>query len=108
MRRRRRIWRVTELISSVNSILEDGYANIWVEGEVTNVSTSSRGHVYFALKDDSASLDCVLWSLKASRLRFRVEDGLAVVATGSLTIYAQRGRFQMVVETLQPEGVGAL
>jgi exodeoxyribonuclease VII large subunit len=109
MRRRRpRIWTVGELIGAVNSLLDEGFASLWVEGEVTNVSTSSRGHVYFTMKDDFAALDCVLWSSKAERLRFRVEDGLAVVATGSLTVYPQRGRLQMVVETLQPEGTGAL
>jgi exodeoxyribonuclease VII large subunit len=107
-KRRPRIWTVGELIGAVNSLLDEGFANLWVEGEVTNASTSSRGHVYFTLKDDFAALDCVLWSSKAERLRFRVEDGLAVVATGSLTVYAQRGRFQMVVESLQPEGMGAL
>ncbi len=104
----RRIWRVAELIAEVNQILRQGFAGVWVEGEVTGSTTSGRGHLYFTLKDEDASLDCVMWASRAQRLRFRLEDGLAVVALGDLTVYRQRGRFQMVVEELQPQGLGAL
>ena len=104
----RRVWAVSELIREVNLLLEQGFAGVWVEGEVTNVSTSGRGHLYFSLKDGTAALDCVMWSARAGRLKFTVEDGLAVLALGSLTVYPQRGRFQLVVDDLQPQGVGAL
>jgi exodeoxyribonuclease VII large subunit len=103
-----RLWTVSELIAEVNSLLEQGFSGIQVRGEMTNVSTSSRGHLYFTLKDDAASLDCVMWSSRAGRLKFEAEDGLAMLAGGSLTIYPQRGRFQLVVESLEPEGIGAL
>jgi exodeoxyribonuclease VII large subunit len=103
-----RLWTVTALISEINSLLEEGFSGIRVEGELTNVSRSGRGHVYFSLKDEVASLDCVMWAARAGRLKFDVEDGLAVIAGGSLTIYPQRGRFQLVVETLEPQGIGAL
>jgi len=103
-----RIYSVTALIGEVNALLEQGFAGVAVEGEVTNASYSARGHVYFTLKDEGAAMDCVLWATRAKRLKFRLEDGLAVLVRGSLTIYAQRGRFQMVADDVQPQGVGAL
>ena len=103
-----RIWTVAELIGAVNSLLKQGFSGLRVEGEITNVSTSARGHIYFSLKDSDAAIDSVMWAGKARRLKCRAEDGLAVVAKGSLTIYPQRGRFQMVVDGLEPVGTGAL
>ena len=103
-----RVYSVAELIAEINALLQRGFSGVRVEGEVTNASTSGRGHVYFTLKDETAALDCVMWAGKAGRLKFRVEDGLVVTALGSLTIYPQRGRFQLVVDDLQPQGVGAL
>ena len=104
----RRVWQVSELIGEVNSLLEQGFADLQLEGELTNVSRSGRGHLYFSLKDSEASLECVMWGGRAARLRFAPEDGLAVLARGSLTVYPQRGRLQLVVEDLQPQGIGAL
>jgi len=103
-----RVYSVAALLAEVNTLLEQGFSGIRVEGEATNVNPSGRGHVYFTLKDENAAMDCVLWASKAQRLKFRLEDGLAVLVRGSLTIYAQRGRFQMVVDDVQPQGVGAL
>jgi len=104
----RRVWSVSELIRELNSLLEQGFSGIGVEGELTNVSRSARGHLYFTLKEETAALDCVMWSSRAGRLRFDAEDGLAVIANGSLTIYPQRGRLQLVVDMLEPQGIGAL
>jgi exodeoxyribonuclease VII large subunit len=103
-----RVYSVAALITEVNALLGQGFSGVRVEGEVTNASTSGRGHVYFTLKDEAAALDCVMWSGKARRLKFRLEDGLAVLALGSLTVYPQRGRFQLVVDDIEPQGVGAL
>jgi exodeoxyribonuclease VII large subunit len=103
-----RVYSVSRLIAEVNALLDQGFSGIQVEGEITNASTSSRGHCYFTLKEESAALDCVMWASKARRVKFELDDGLAVLAKGSLTIYPQRGRFQMVVDDLQPQGVGAL
>jgi exodeoxyribonuclease VII large subunit len=103
-----RIYTVAALIAEVNALLDDAFSGIRVEGEVTNATTSSRGHVYFSLKDEEAAVDCVMWASRARRLKFELEDGLAVLARGSLTVYPQRGRFQMVVDDLEPQGVGAL
>jgi exodeoxyribonuclease VII large subunit len=103
-----RVYSVAALITEVNALLGQGFSGVRVEGEVTNASTSGRGHIYFTLKDEAAALDCVMWAGKARRLKFRLEDGLAVLALGSLTIYPQRGRFQLVVDNIEPQGVGAL
>ncbi len=103
-----RVYSVAALLSEVNALLEQGFSGVRVEGEATNVNPSGRGHVYFTLKDDSASVDCVMWASRARQLKFRLEDGLAVLVRGSLTIYAQRGRFQLVVDDVQPQGMGAL
>jgi len=103
-----RVYTVAALIAEVNTLLEQGFSGVRVEGEVTNASRSGRGHIYFSLKDDGAAIDCVMWSSRARRLKFEVEDGLAALASGSLTIYPQRGRFQMVVDRIEPQGVGAL
>jgi len=103
-----RVFSPSALIAEVNNLLEQGFSGIHVEGEITNASTSGRGHLYFTLKDDHANLDCVMWASRANKLKFDLEDGLAVRARGSLTIYRQRGRFQLVVDALEPQGIGAL
>jgi exodeoxyribonuclease VII large subunit len=79
-----------------------------VEGEVSGFKRSGQGHLYFALKDDQAALDCVMYSREAGRLRFRLEDGMAVRLRGRLTIYEGRGRFQLSVSDVEPTGAGAL
>lgn len=103
-----RVFSPSALIAEVNTLLEQGFSGIHVEGEITNASTSGRGHVYFTLKDDHANLDCVMWASRANKLKFDLEDGLAVRVRGSLTIYRQRGRFQLVVDAVEPQGIGAL
>jgi len=103
-----RIYTVSALVAEVNALLEQGFSGLRVEGEVTNTSASGRGHVYFTLKDETASVDCVMWASRARRLKFELEHGLALLVLGSLTIYPQRGRFQMVVDDIQPQGLGAL
>ena len=105
---RDRVFSPSSLIDEVNALLDQGFSGIQVEGEITNASASGRGHLYFSIKDERAQLDALMWASRAAALRFELEDGLAVRARGSLTIYRQRGRFQLVVEALEPQGIGAL
>lgn len=105
---RDRVWAVGALIDEVNALLKSGFSGITVEGEVTSANRSARGHVYFSLKEGEAQLDCVAWASAAKKLPFDLEDGLAVTATGNLTVYRARGRFQFVVTRIEPQGVGAL
>ncbi len=79
-----------------------------VRGELSNVNPSSRGHVYLSLKDDSAAIRGVIWSSRAARLPFTPEDGMEVFATGSIDVYAPGGSYSLVIERLEPVGVGAL
>jgi exodeoxyribonuclease VII large subunit len=102
------VWTVAELLESVNGLFEQGFSGMRVEGEVSGMSRSARGHVYFTLKDDSAQVDAVIWAGTARRIPFDLDDGLAVVTTARLTIWAPRGRLQLVVDAIEPQGLGAL
>ena len=79
-----------------------------VEGEISNLKQSARGHVYFTLKDEGASISGVLWASTASKLKITLEEGMAVIATGLVEIYAPSGNYSFVVSKLEPVGLGAL
>lgn len=81
---------------------------VTVVGQVSNWRPSGNGHAWFTLKDEQAQLSCVIWAEKLRKLKFTPQDGLAVVATGAIDVYAQQGRYQLYVERLEPVGVGAL
>ena len=99
---------VSELVRAARLTLENYFGEVRVEGEVSGFKRSGPGHLYFCLKDSVASLDCVMYAREATRLKFRVEDGMAVRLRGRLTIYEGRGRFQMTVVDIEPTGTGAL
>ena len=99
---------VTELTARIKAQLEEGFPSAWVEGEISNLRLPSSGHAYFTLKDDQAQLRCVLFRNRWRRVRFEPEDGMHVLALGGLDVYAARGEYQLVVELLEPQGVGAL
>src|SRR5579871_3049091 len=103
-----RIYTVTEILRAARLTLESRFAEVRVEGEVSGLKRSGPGHLYFSLKDDEASLDCVLFSREAARLKFTLEEGMAVRCRGRLTLYEARGRFQMSVADIEPTGAGAL
>jgi len=103
-----RIWTVSELTARIKEVLEAQFPAFWVEGEISNFRTSSAGHAYFTLKDETAQLKAVLFKGKGRRIRFEPEDGLQVLAFGGLDLYAPRGEYQLVVELLEPKGLGAL
>lgn len=104
----RRVWPVRELVYQVRSIIEQQYADVWVEGEISNYRPAPSGHVYFTLKDADAQLPVVLFRRQAMLLRFRPEDGLHVLARGRVSVYEQRGQMQLVAETMEPVGAGSL
>ncbi|MGQ0614580.1 MAG: exodeoxyribonuclease VII large subunit [Planctomycetaceae bacterium] len=103
-----RVYTVTELQRAVRLHLEEAWPSVWVEGEVSGHTHPSSGHRYFTLKDEGAQLRAVMWRSSAQRLKFALEDGLLVRARGRLTVYEPRGSYQMVVEALEPKGVGPL
>jgi exodeoxyribonuclease VII large subunit len=104
----RTVFTVGELTERIKTHLEDQFPAVWVEGEISNLRVPSSGHAYFTLKDDLAQLRCVLFRNRGRRVRFDLEDGLHVLAFGGLDVYAARGEYQLVVELLEPKGLGAL
>ena len=104
----RRVWSVTELNARVRGMLEAEFRSIWVEGEISNFREAQSGHLYFTLKDESSQIRCVCFRNQARLLKFRPEDGLHVTLRGQLSVYEQRGEYQIYVETLEPVGLGAL
>ena len=79
-----------------------------VKGEVSNLKPSSRGHVYFTLKDDTASTNAVMWASTASKSKFKLEEGMELIATGDLDLYAPNGSYSLVVKKIEPVGLGGL
>ena len=99
---------VSELSAALKRTIEDAYGYVRVRGELGKVSYHSNGHVYFDLKDDRASIAGVIWRSAAPRIKLKLEAGLEVVITGRVTTYPGRSQYQIVVETLEPAGLGAL
>lgn len=99
---------VSELTLLVKSTLEEGFPAVLVEGEISNWRPASSGHVYFTLKDRESQLDAVMFRGRASRLAFAPRDGQLVRAAGALSVYAARGRYQLIVEAMDRAGEGEL
>jgi exodeoxyribonuclease VII large subunit len=99
---------VSELSSALKRLVEGSFDHVRVRGEISGFKRHGSGHCYFTLKDDSACMDAVIWRGQAAALRFAPEDGIEVVATGRLTTYPARSRYQIVVERLELAGQGAL
>jgi exodeoxyribonuclease VII large subunit len=98
---------VSELTAEIKGVLEEGFASVWVSGEVSNLARPGSGHVYLVLKDGQAQLRAVIWRGIALRLRFDPRDGLEVIVRGRMTVYPPRGDYQLVIEELHPKGIGA-
>ena len=103
-----RILSVWELTARIKDLLETSFPDIWVSGEISNVSRPRSGHCYLTLKDEQAQLPAVLWRSTARRVRFDLHDGLEVVCRGHVDVYPPHGRYQLIIEEIQPKGIGAL
>jgi exodeoxyribonuclease VII large subunit len=101
---------VSELTRYLRNLIEvdEVLHSVWVQGEVSNFSRPSSGHLYFVLKDSSAALRCVIWRSTALRLRFGIQNGLAIEAHGSIGIYERDGQYQLYVDAVRPVGEGLL
>jgi len=104
----RRILSVAELTRAVRELLGVQFGDIWVTGEISGTRLAPSGHYYFTLKDEEAQLRCACFRGAARLLRFKPEDGVAVLARGRIDVYAPRGDYQLLVEALEPRGHGAL
>ncbi len=99
---------VSDLTADLRRLLEDAFLCVWVGGEVSNFKKHASGHLYFTLKDAEAQIRAVVWRSSAWRVRFQVKDGLEVIARGRVSVFPPRGEYQLVIDELQPKGMGAL
>ena len=106
----RQVYSVADLTAYIRAVLEsnENLANVWVSGEISNLSRPSSGHIYFTLKDASASLRCVIWREQARHLSAALRDGMAVEAHGAVSVYEQGGQYQLYVDGLRAAGEGLL
>jgi len=104
----RKILSVSELTQQVKGLFEKTFAEVWVQGEVSNFRPAGSGHLYFTLKDAGAQLRAVCFRNQARYLKFKPQDGISVIARGRLSVYEARGEYQLYVELLEPAGLGAL
>lgn len=104
----RTIYTVSALTGEIKDILEASLTEIWVEGEVSNLRIPPSGHVYFTLKDESSQIQAVIFRSQARFLAFELEDGLNVICRGRISVYEQRGQYQIIVDFMEPRGMGAL
>src|SRR5215813_6186645 len=104
----RRPLSVSELTNAIRGTLESRFQSVWVEGEISNFKSHSSGHWYFTIKDEGAQLKAKCFRSANQRIRFKPANGLHVRARGKLTVYEPRGEYELVVETLDPVGAGAL
>ncbi len=99
---------VSELTGALRDVLGEHFTDIWVAGEISGAKLPASGHYYFTLKDETAQLRCVCYKMTARYLKFKPQDGVAVLARGRIDVYDARGEVQLVVEALEPQGYGAL
>ena len=104
----KRILTVSQLTSLVRGVLEENFDHVWVQGEVSNLSLPASGHCYFTLRDAGAQLRCVMFRASARALRFRLQDGMGLIVRGRISVFEPRGEYQLIVEYLEPLGIGAL
>ncbi|MEJ2109231.1 MAG: exodeoxyribonuclease VII large subunit, partial [Acidobacteriota bacterium] len=103
----RKIYTVSEITSEVKDSL-DRFGVVWIQGEISNCKHHSSGHLYFSLKDAGSQLKAACFRNNNRYLKFRPEDGREVVARGRLSVYAPRGDYQIIVEFMEPVGLGSL
>lgn len=99
---------VTQVTRDIKDVLEDTFATLWVEGEISNWRVVQSGHAYFTLKDAQSQLRTVMFRSSLRQLAFTPEAGMQVIARGHLSVYEPRGDYQLLADTLEPKGVGAL
>lgn len=104
----REILSVSQLNNRARLLLEDVFAQVWVEGEISNLARPASGHVYFTLKDSQAQVRCALFRQNAARVRQVLRDGLAVRVRGKVSLFEGRGDFQLILDSVEPAGDGAL
>lgn len=104
----RKIYKVSELTAEIKALLEETYPFIWIIGEISNFRLPLSGHYYFTLKDPDAQINAVMFRGQQKQLKFEPEDGMRITGMGRLSLYEPRGSYQIILEYMEPSGVGAL
>jgi len=104
----RKIYTVSELTEEIKALLEGQYPSVWIQGEISNFKHAPSGHFYFTLIDEAAQIRCVMFKTQNRFLKFRPEDGLRIVAWGRISVYGPRGDYQLILDTMEPLGIGSL
>lgn len=99
---------VTQFSSRIKNILENSFPDVWVEGEISNLSIPQSGHAYFTLKDEQSQVRAVLFRSSHRFLKFTLQQGMQVICRGRVSVYEPRGEYQLILEYIEPKGVGAL
>lgn len=102
------IYTVSELTRYIRVILDQSFPSIWVEGEISNFTLHSSGHMYFSIRDSNSVLKCAFFRRSNEKLKFKPKDGMKVICFGSISVYEARGDYQLIIEELEPKGIGAL
>lgn len=104
----RQVLTVSELTAMVRASLETSFSEVWLEGEISNLRAPGSGHLYCTLKDQTSQIRAVIFRSTALRLRFGLEDGLHVIVRGRVSVYEPRGEYQLILDHVEPRGLGAL
>ncbi len=102
------IYTISRLNREVRTVLEEVFPAVWVQGEISNLAKPASGHLYFSLKDSAAQVRCAMFKNRQSGLRFEPENGMQVMARANVGLYEGRGEFQLIIQSLEPAGAGAL
>lgn len=105
---KKRIYSVSELTAEIKYILEEKFSMIWINGEISNLGRPASGHLYFSLKDSRSQISGVMFRGQNRKLTFDLEDGMQVTGFGRISVYEPRGTYQIILEHVEPKGVGAL
>jgi exodeoxyribonuclease VII large subunit len=108
MKPMRKIYTVSELSAQIKSLLEEQFPFVWIVGEVSNFRIPLSGHFYFTLKDEASQISAVMFRGQQRQLKFQPEDGMRITGMGRLSVYEPRGTYQIILEYLEPSGIGAL
>ncbi len=99
---------VTELTTKIKLLIESGFDALWIEGEISNLRRPGSGHLYFTLKDEESRIRAVIFRQFSSMMGFDLEDGMKIVCRARLSVYQPRGEYQLIIDAIEPKGVGAL
>lgn len=103
-----KIYSVAEITREIKSLLESSFPRLWIEGELSNFKRHSSGHIYFTLKDENSQISCAMWRFRTGTLNFEPQSGMRVRVEGDVQVYERGGNYQLIVQQMQPAGIGAL